>query len=109
MLTGLFILMMDMESINGGLTMAVLTKVTIAIAALGLIHGCSLTDVRGGQPSPTHRWVAQTDGSRAKYNFHNSQCAKEAAVEVGAARKSDPEFVAYERCMEQKGYTLATY
>ena len=89
--------------------MKTLTKALAAISALGLVFGCSTTATEESSMTPTHRWVSELDVSRAKYNFDNRRCAETARVDVGATKKSEPEFIAYERCMQGKGYRLATY
>lgn len=71
------------------------------------------------RPEPTHRWIANMDVSRAKYNFDNNACVRQtrdgsaeplhSRVEERPLRRDEPAFVAYERCMEGKGYNLATY
>ena len=89
--------------------MNTLGKTVAALAALGVAYGCSTTDTREPTATPTHRWVSEIDVSRAKYNFDNRRCAEDARVDVGATPKSAPAFVDYERCMEERGYRLATY
>ena len=98
-------------------------KVLAAIALLGAASGCTTQDVRNDavadRPTPTHRWIADMDVSRAKYNFDNNTCAHEARdssleasdsrVELRPMRRDGAEFTTYERCMEGKGYSLATY
>ncbi len=71
--------------------------------------------------SPTHRWVSEKSITESRYSLHNQHCAQEVLAEIGTERKreldgrqvfptaADAEFIAYERCMEEKGYTLATY
>ena len=86
-----------------------LGKTVAALAALGGAFGCATTEPREPSTTPTHRWVAEIDVSRAKYNFDNRSCAEAAQVDVGATAKSAPTFLAYERCMEERGYRLATY
>ena len=100
-----------------------LLKVLAATALLGMAFGCATTDVRDAavadRPAPTHKWIADMDVSRAKYNFDNNACSGEAravspdasseGVEARPMRRGEPAFVAYERCMESKGYNLATY
>lgn len=89
--------------------MKTLAKTFAAISALGLASGCSTTAMEEPSMSPTHRWVSELDVSRAKYNYDNRSCAETARVDVGATKKSEPEFIAYERCMQDRGYRLATY
>ena len=89
--------------------MKTLAKTSAAVAASGVALGCSTTETQEPNITPTHRWVSELDASRAKYNFDNKRCAETARVDVGAAHKSSPEFVAYERCMQDRGYRLATY
>lgn len=96
--------------------MAKLTR-NMALALLGVAVagavGCTTTSSVEAAVTPTHQWVAELDVSRAKYNFDNHSCAEAADVDVdpgdGALEKSTPAFVAYERCMEAKGYRLSTY
>jgi len=89
--------------------MKTLAKTFAAISALGLASACSTTATQEPSGTPTHRWVSELDVSRAKYNFDNKRCAETARVDVGATKKSEPEFIAYERCMQDRGYRLATY
>ena len=89
--------------------MKTLTKTLAAILALGVAFGCSTTNTQEPSMTPTHRWVSELDVSRAKYNFDNRRCAETANVDVGTANKSSPAFIAYERCMQARGYRLATY
>ena len=89
--------------------MKTLTKAVAALLALGVAYGCSTTTTPEPGATPTHRWVSEFDVSRAKYNFDNSHCAEDARVDVGATSKSAPAFVAYERCMKERGYRLSTY
>lgn len=84
------------------------TRALFAMAALAVIAGCAVASQSAGQ-QPTHRWVAEADVSRAKYNFDHKACADAATLDVKAVRKSAPEFAAYERCMADKGYSLASY
>ena len=86
-----------------------LTRTLAGFLVAGVAFGCSTTQTSDPSVSPTHRWIAEMDVSRTKYNFDNRRCADEASVEVGATRKSAPAFTAYERCMEGRGYKLATY
>ena len=94
-----------------------------AIVLFGMASGCASMDARtaavADRPEPTHKWIADMDVPRAKYNFDNNVCAA-AAHDVGLdatggrvaaapMRRGEPAFVAYERCMEGKGYNLATY
>ena len=84
-------------------------KAPFAVAALAVLAGCAAAAPQSAERQPTHRWIAEGDVSRAKYNFDHKACADEATLDVNAARKSAPEFVAYERCMADKGYSLASY
>ena len=86
--------------------MAKIIRALASVAVLGVGMGCSTTNTGGDATSPTHRWLAKVDVSIAKYNLHNKQCADETQVDVQGMRKTAPEFVAYERCMNAKGYTL---
>ena len=90
--------------------MHIAIKTLAAVAALLVLSGCmSQSPITADQPDPTHRWVTQMEVSRAKYNFDNKTCTDEAMLNVATVRESDPEFVAYERCMAERGYNLATY
>ena len=90
--------------------MCFVIKILAAVASLAVLIGCvAQGDVEDTQRDPTHRWVTELEVSRAKYNFDNKTCTDEATLDVATARESDPEFAAYERCMAQKGYRLATY
>lgn len=89
--------------------MKTLAKTLAAVSALGAAFGCSTTNTQEPNITPTHRWVSELDVSRAKYNFDNRLCAETASVDVGTTKKSEPEFIAYERCMQERGYRLATY
>ena len=80
--------------------------------------GCSTTFTQQDRQRPTHRWVADNGVSQARYNFDNTRCLDAAAsASEGEStdrpelemRQSAPEFQAYEQCMEQRGYRLATY
>ena len=85
-------------------------KTLVAVVAIAALSGCmAQSNVDQSHHEPTHRWVTQMEVSRAKYNFDNKACTDEAMLNMEKARESDPEFVAYERCMTQKGYNLATY
>lgn len=103
--------------------MAQQLKLLPMVLPMLLVFGCASTPVQEEpvDPSltPTHRWVSDLDVSHARYNFDNTRCAEEAAMGVvrerhadsgsEAIRRTDPEFQAYERCMQSRGYTLATY
>ncbi len=103
--------------------MAKKIKMLAALTAVALGFGCttSSTDDRGGSlgVNPTHRWVSELDVSRTRYNFDNKRCADQAAMSAAldrhadrsaeGIRTTDPEFRSYQRCMESRGYTLATY
>jgi len=89
--------------------MKTLANAFAAVSALGVALGCSTTNPQEPSITPTHRWVSELDVSRAKYNFDNKRCTETARVDVGTTRKSEPEFIAYERCMQERGYRLATY
>ena len=104
---------------------------TAMVVALAAVIGAGCASVGGGEPSatPTHRWVAQTDVSSAKYNFDNKLCAESSMVELRGTEvvaapsqehsqdahgealgvRKGAEFAAYQRCMQGKGYDLATY
>ncbi len=92
--------------------------------------GCAMTGVQSEVPQPTHRWIAVEDVSRAKYKLDNNTCIEQSAVQFhprqaeaasdGAKpsgntaerrylHKGEPEFARYERCMNQRGYNLASY
>lgn len=98
----------------------------VAMAAAGIGTGCAAIDAPEPNATPTHRWVAQMDVSSAKYNFDNKLCTEQSMVEFHAgqaghghaaqgdgpnthAHASAPEFALYQRCMQGKGYDLATY
>ena len=90
-------------------------KLWVAAIVVAAVCGCATTAVDNQRP--THRWVTEADVSQARYNFDRTQCrvgmgdedqAKDVAHELGL-RRSDPEFVAYQLCMERRGYQLATY
>lgn len=89
--------------------MAHVIKVIAAVALVAAGFGCATTDVGEDRLSPTHRWVAQKDVSKAKYNFDNKRCTDESSIDDGPLTKSSPEFIAYERCMEGRGYKLASF
>ena len=85
---------------------------TKALIALGLVVAVACGCATKPQPQvdmPTHQWVTDLDVSKARYNFDNKHCAAEARVDVGATGKFEPAFIAYERCMEDRGYRLSTY
>lgn len=89
-----------------------LAAVASLIAVVGLA-GCAVT-ASDGREAPTHRWVSQTVESEAQYRYDNKACAvaagdEAASVGEGKALRRDPAFVAYERCMGERGYQLATY
>lgn len=114
-----------------GLVKEALVKAMMALAAgavVGGSAGCASTGASEPSAAPTHRWVAQTDVSSAKYNFDNKLCAEQSMVEFHANARHDghggdaaqgegsrqytidaPEFAQYQRCMQGKGYDLATY
>ena len=101
-----------MES-NARKTLAAATASLIAVAGLVAGGGCAAT-VSDGREAPTHRWVSQTVESEAQYRYDNKACAVAAGDEAanvgeGKARRQDPAFIAYERCMGERGYQLATY
>ena len=101
------------------------------VVALAAVIGAGCASVGGGEAgaTPTHRWVAQMDVSSAKYNFDNKLCAESSMVELrgtevvaaptqehsqdahgaDAEVHKGAEFAAYRRCMQGKGYDLATY
>ena len=85
---------------------AMTAAVAMAVAALGV--GCASIGAPEASTAPTHRWVAESDVSSAKYNFDNKACAESAMVDFRAPHAT-PEFALYERCMQSKGYELATY
>lgn len=90
-------------------------KMWMASIAVATICGCATAPVDNQRP--THRWVTEADVSQARYNFDRTQCRAEAGsggqaqdvVEGPGVRRSDPEFAAYQLCMEGRGYQLATY
>ena len=82
-----------------------LSSVTLAL----FVTGCATTPTGESSPSPTHRWVPAESVTKAEYNWDHSTCIDDSQVEVNGTTKSDPSFVAYEACMTQRGYTLATY
>lgn len=86
--------------------MANVIKALAAVVVLSVGFGCSTTGTGGESVPPTHRWFADTDVSIARYNLHNTQCADETKVDLARMRKAAPEFVAYEQCMNAKGYRL---
>ena len=100
-----------------------LLKALAAVLLLAAATGCTTQSVRAAnvddRPAPTHRWIANMDVSRAKYNFDNNACVRQtrdgsaqpadSRVEERPLRRDEPAFVAYERCMKGKGYNLATY
>ena len=71
--------------------------------------GCATTPTTDMSGSPTHRWVPSEVVTKAEYNWDHSACIGVSNVEVDGTTKSDPTFVAYEQCMTERGYTLATY
>ena len=85
------------------------------IVVLGGV-GCA-SAVPDERAVPTHRWVSKTVESQAQYHYDNKECAVAAGDEsvadgVGkgeSLRRDAPAFVAYERCMGERGYQLATY
>ena len=84
------------------------------IAVVGLVAGGCAATVSDGREAPTHRWVSQTVESEAQYRYDNKACAvaagdEAASVGEGKALRRDPAFIAYERCMGERGYQLATY
>lgn len=90
-----------------------LAAVASLIAVVGVAGGCAVT-ASDGREAPTHRWVSQTVESEAQYRYDNKACAvaagdEAASVGEGKALRRDPAFVAYERCMGERGYQLATY
>ena len=94
---------------------AKVAKLWVAVIAVATVCGCATTAVDNQRP--THRWVTEADVSQARYNFDRTQCrvemgdedqAEDAVREIGL-RRSDPGFAAYQLCMEQRGYQLATY
>lgn len=78
--------------------------------------GCA-SAVPEERAAPTHRWVSKTVESQAQYHYDNKACAVAAGDESVAdggekgegLRRDAPAFVAYERCMGERGYQLATY
>lgn len=98
-------------------------KMLAVLAAMVLGFGCSTAPTVDRAENlgvtPTHRWVSELDVSRTRYNFDNKRCADQAAMSVALGRHAgrsnegirttDPEFRSYQRCMESRGYTLATY
>ena len=86
--------------------MAKVIKALAAVSAMVVAFGCSTTNTGGDVATPTHRWFANVDVSTARYNLHNTQCVDETKVDVQGMHQSTPEFIAYERCMNAKGYTL---
>lgn len=88
--------------------MANVIKALAAAVVVSAGFGCSTTDLSVEHATPTHRWLADTDVSIARYNYHNTQCIDETNVDLESLRKAAPEFVAYEQCMNAKGYRLVT-
>lgn len=86
--------------------MAKVIKALATVSAMLVAFGCSTTNTGVDVTTPTHSWFANVDVSTAKYNLHNKQCVDQTKVDVQGMHKSTPEFVAYERCMNAKGYTL---
>lgn len=93
---------------------ALTAAIASLIAVAGLVAGGCAATVPDGREAPTHRWVSQTVESEAQYRYDNKACAvaagdEAASVGEGKARRQDPAFIAYERCMGERGYQLATY
>ena len=113
--------------------MRYLMKPLVALAVLAGF-GCATSGARSDAPQPTHRWIAVEDVSRAKYKLDNNICIEQSAVEFQSRHaerdgeavsdgdapsgseaegrylhKGQPEFARYERCMNQRGYNLASY
>ena len=86
--------------------MAKVIKALATVSVMVVAFGCSTTNTGGDATTPTHSWFADVDVSTAKYNLHNKQCVDATKVDVQGMHKSPPEFIAYERCMNAKGYTL---
>ena len=91
------------------------TRVVLALVVAGLFGlvggGCAGT-ASEARPDPTHRWISKTVESRAQYQHDNKACAAatgEKSVAGESLRRDAPAFVAYERCMGERGYELATY
>lgn len=87
-------------------------RVALAMAGLvGLLGGGCAGTASEARPDPTHRWISKTVDSRAQYQHDNKACAAAAGDSVAGdnARRDAPAFVAYERCMGERGYELATY
>ena len=87
------------------------TKIkTLTSALLSLlVVGCASTPTSESTVSPTHKWVPSESVTRAEYNWDHSTCIDASQVEVDGTPRSDPTFVAYQQCMTERGYTLATY
>ena len=92
------------------------TGILVAVASLAA-GGCAVT-AADGREAPTHRWVSKTVESEAQYRYDNKACALAAGDEAATAsidegegrlRRDAPAFIAYERCMGERGYQLATY
>lgn len=84
------------------------------IAVVGLIAGGCAVTAADGREAPTHRWVSKTVESEAQYRYDNKACTLAAGDEAvtaneGELRRDAPAFIAYERCMGERGYQLATY
>lgn len=82
-----------------------LTSVALALLATG----CATTPTSESNVSPTHKWVPTESVTRAEYNWDHSKCIDASEVEVNGTTRSDPSFIAYQACMTERGYTLATY
>ena len=99
------------DNARGGAASA---RVVLALAVAGIVGlvggGCAGTAPEA-RPDPTHRWISRTVESRAQYQHDNKACAAAAGESVAGdnLRRDAPTFVAYERCMGERGYELATY
>lgn len=89
-----------------------MTKSIKIVSVTVLLTGataCMQTNGGMERPSPTHRWTTDQEITRTEYNFDHQRCIEQSNVSVDGAVKTDDAFVAYEQCMEGKGYILATY
>ncbi len=84
-------------------------KTLVSVSLAFLVVGCASTPTNESTMSPTHKWVPSESVTRAEYNWDHSNCIDASQVEVDGTTRSDPTFVAYQECMSERGYTLATY
>lgn len=81
-------------------------QIIAVVATLGLAQACMTTET-GDDAGPTHRWE-RSNTTMAEYNYDNTSCADESAVEVRGVATMSEAFRRYQHCMESRGYALTS-